>query len=82
VAIVATDVGGTREIFPERAQAAEIVGVDAEKIAFAARGLLLNENRRQALGAAARRRAEASFDGRSAAGGLIEQYYSALDAAT
>jgi glycosyltransferase involved in cell wall biosynthesis len=82
VAIVATDVGGTREIFPGSAQAAEIVGVNAEEIAFAIQDLLRDAERRRALGTAARRRAEESFDVHTASGRLIEQYYSTLSAAT
>jgi glycosyltransferase involved in cell wall biosynthesis len=74
VAVVATDVGGTREIFPESAQAAEVVGVDPGSIAAAVSSLLQNEDRRRTLGANARRRAKEAFDIRDAAARLIENY--------
>jgi glycosyltransferase involved in cell wall biosynthesis len=74
VAVVATDVGGTREIFPESAQAAEVVGVDPGSIAAAVSSLLQNEDRRRTLGANARRLAKEAFDIRGAAARLIENY--------
>jgi glycosyltransferase involved in cell wall biosynthesis len=75
MAIVATDVGGTREIFPAEANAAILVTPDdPDALAEAVRGLLQDDNRRKALGAAARRRAETAFDIRNAAANLIAQY--------
>jgi glycosyltransferase involved in cell wall biosynthesis len=75
VAAVATDVGGTREIFPTDLDGAILVPPDdADAIAEAMRALLQNEPRRQSLALAARRRAEQAFDFHAAAQRLIEQY--------
>jgi glycosyltransferase involved in cell wall biosynthesis len=79
VAIVSTDVGGTREIFPHEAQAAILVPPDDPSDLAAAIGRLLqDDNRRKALGAAARRRAESAFDIQGAASRLVEHYRSVL----
>jgi glycosyltransferase involved in cell wall biosynthesis len=79
LAIVATDVGGTREIFPETNEAAMIVPRDnCSALAYAVRNLLSDDCRRQQLGAAARLRAESAFDIRRAAANLIRQYRSVL----
>jgi glycosyltransferase involved in cell wall biosynthesis len=79
VAIVATDVGGTREIFPTESHAAVLVPTD-NRCAFAEtiRALFHDDVRRQSLGAAARRRAEQAFDIRNAAARLIEVYHDVL----
>lgn len=79
VAIVATDVGGTREIFPLDGQAALLVPPgDPQALAAAMLALLDDPIKRRRLGAAARQRAEAAFDIRSAAAGLVEQYQNVL----
>ena len=79
-AIIATDVGGTREIFPTDANAAILVPADNRSaLADAIRRLLRDNHRRQQLGAAARQRAESAFDIRSAAANLIEQYRTVLN---
>jgi glycosyltransferase involved in cell wall biosynthesis len=79
MAIVATDVGGTREIFPAEAKAAVLVPPDDPgALATAIRPLLQYDNGRKAFGAAARRRAESAFDVRIAAARLIEQYRNVL----
>jgi glycosyltransferase involved in cell wall biosynthesis len=79
VAVVATDVGGTREIFPTELHGALLVPPDdAMAIADAVSTLLHNEARRQALATAGRRRAEAAFDIQCAAARLIEQYNEVL----
>lgn len=75
LAIVATDVGGTREIFPPEASAAVLVPPDdSTALAAAIMTLLSDRQRREALGAAARRRAEQAFDADAAAAGLLRHY--------
>ena len=75
VAVVATDVGGTREIFPpESASALLVPPDDPDAMAKAVSGLLTDEPQRRRLAASARRRAEVAFDIRRAAAGLVEQY--------
>jgi glycosyltransferase involved in cell wall biosynthesis len=75
LAVVATDVGGTREIFPAETESALLVRPESHAdLADAILLLLRFEARRKALGAAARRRAEAVFDIRTAAARLIDQY--------
>lgn len=82
VAVVATDVGGTREIFPTELDGGLLVPPDdARAIADAVSTLLHNDARRQSLAAAGRRRAEAAFDIRQAAPRLIEQYNEVLQLA-
>jgi glycosyltransferase involved in cell wall biosynthesis len=79
VAVVATDVGGTREIFPVEANAAILVPADDRfALADAVCSLLSDDNRRHRLGAAARMRAESAFDIRGAAANLVEQYRDVL----
>jgi glycosyltransferase involved in cell wall biosynthesis len=77
LAAIATDVGGTREIFPADDDGALLVAPDepsalAEAIDF----LCTDDARRHALDRAARQRAEAAFDVRAAASRLVEQYQS------
>lgn len=75
VPTVATDVGGTREIFPPEAAAARIVLPDnAGSFAAAMLELLENANVRNRLGAAARHHAEEKFDIQKTVAGLIEHY--------
>lgn len=74
-ACIATDVGGTREIFPPADSAARLVPPgDAAALAAAIAELVQNPEERLRLGLAARRRAEAVFDVRRAAAGLIRHY--------
>jgi glycosyltransferase involved in cell wall biosynthesis len=78
-AIVATDVGGTREIFPIEANAAILVPADDRSaLADAVGSLLSDDERRHQLGAAARQRVESAFDIRNAAANLVEQYRDVL----
>jgi glycosyltransferase involved in cell wall biosynthesis len=75
VPVVATDVGGTGEIFPAQSRAARLVPPDdPQAIAAAVRELVSNEPLRNSLAAAARRRAEEAFDAERAAAGLVEHY--------
>ena len=76
---VATDVGGTREIYPSEQDGAVLVRPDDPiELAAAARSLLSDEARRQTIATGARRRAEAVFDIRPAAMRLIEHYRLAM----
>jgi glycosyltransferase involved in cell wall biosynthesis len=80
VAVVATDVGGTREIFRTELDGAILVPPDDERaMADAMLALLQNEARRQSLARAARRRAEEAFDIRDAAQRLVAQYDEVLN---
>lgn len=75
VAVVATDVGGTREIFPSECQAACLVPPDdAARLAAAMVELLNDAALRARLGAAARCRAQQAFDVRRTAAGLVRHY--------
>lgn len=79
-AIVATDVGGTREIFSPDAGAACLTPADdPAALARAIDRLLTNPDKRRAMGAAARARAEQCFDRRRAAHQLIEEYRQLLE---
>jgi glycosyltransferase involved in cell wall biosynthesis len=75
VAVVATDVGGTAEIFPSQCRAAQLVPAgDAEALAAAIRHVVDDDPFRTRLAAAARRRAEKAFDAKLAGAGLVEHY--------
>lgn len=77
--VVATDVGGTREIFRDEADGAVLVAVgDHSAIAEAVAALLSDETRRLALAASGRRRAEQAFDIRHAAARMMKQYQELL----
>lgn len=79
LAIVATNVGGTPEIFPPESAAAILVPKnDAVEIAKATISLLANDSIRLSVASAARRRAEQAFDIHDASRGLIEHYQAAL----
>ncbi len=78
--VVATDVGGTQEIFPSPADGAVLVPADdAAALAGAVVSLLNDRKRREELGVAGRRRAEAAFNVEMAAARLIDLYHSVLD---
>jgi glycosyltransferase involved in cell wall biosynthesis len=80
-AIVATDAGGTREIFPMDSDAAVLVPPDdAPSLARAIRDLLLNLARRVQLGENARCRAESQFAVQRATDGLLSHYGQVLNA--
>ena len=75
VPVVATDVGGTHEILPPDSGSALLVAPDdAEGLARAIAELLIDPERRKAMAAAARRRAEEHFDVARAAVALAEHY--------
>jgi glycosyltransferase involved in cell wall biosynthesis len=77
--VVATDVGGTREIFPSEADGAVLVPRDdSPALARAVVDLLCDEPRRRSLGAHGRRRAAAAFDVRMAATRLVDLYHNVL----
>jgi glycosyltransferase involved in cell wall biosynthesis len=74
-AIVATNVGGTAEIFPAESESAILVPPNnPDAVSAATNSLLANEPRRLSYGSAARRRAESAFDIRDAARQLVRQY--------
>jgi glycosyltransferase involved in cell wall biosynthesis len=76
-AIIATDVGGTREIFPPESDAACLVPPDdVPAMARALHALLLDPQRRSQLGANARRRIASSFSIERATAGLLRHYAS------
>ena len=73
--VVATDVGGTREIFDTYPPSALLVPPDAvEQLAQSIHHALSNSVLRHDLGRAARRRAETTFDVREAAVRLADHY--------
>ncbi len=79
VPVVATDAGGTREIFPPESGSAVLVPPDDPvALAHAVLGLLEDRSRRDSLGAAARRRAEEAFHAEQAAEALAEHYRQVL----
>jgi len=74
-AVVATDVGGTGEIFPPESRAARLVPPDdAGALAAAIRQLVADRALRRRLSRAARRRAEEAFDIRDATAALLAHY--------
>lgn len=75
VPVVATDVGGTREIFPPETASAWLVPPDDPAVLAAAiGGLLKDADRRAAMGRAARLRAEQAFAAERAAESLARHY--------
>ena len=79
--IVATDVGGSEEIFPVGRGCARLVRPDdPAALARALRQLLSDDAQRRLLGRRARRRAEEAFDARRA-GAALAQHYAACVAA-
>ncbi len=79
LAVVATDVGGTREVFPPQAGAALLVAPDdPDALAAAVARAAGDEALRGQLGRAARRRAEEAFSVEGAAESLLGHYRAAL----
>ncbi len=77
--VVATDAGGTREIFPSEEDGAVLVPVDdRHALADAVLAVLADVKRRQSLARGGRRRAEAEFDVTQTAPRLIEHYQELL----
>lgn len=77
--VIATDVGGTAEIFPPDSRTARLVPRDdAEELAEAIRELAASAEVRNQLGTAARRRMEMAFRLDTAAEALVAQYRAAL----
>jgi glycosyltransferase involved in cell wall biosynthesis len=77
--IIATNVGGTPEIFPSNRNAARLISPSStEELAAAILQLLEDPAERLRLGAAARRRAEETFDANVAANSLANHYREVL----
>ncbi len=73
--VIATDVGGTREIFPPASRCAMLVPPDnADELGAAIRAVASDGPLRSQLASSARRRAEEAFDVRQATANLIEHY--------
>jgi glycosyltransferase involved in cell wall biosynthesis len=78
-AVIATDVGGTGEIFPPQREAALLVPPnDPEKLATGMMELLNDPDRRHRYQLGARRRAEEDFDIKTAVVRLLEHYQALL----
>lgn len=76
--VIATDVGGTAEIFPPGSRAARLVPRDdAKELAEAIRELAVSAELRSQLGAAARQRMGMAFRLDTAAEALVAQYRAA-----
>jgi glycosyltransferase involved in cell wall biosynthesis len=81
VPLVATDIGGTGEIFPPASRAARLVPpADPQAIGAAVRELVSREPLRNSLAGAARRRAEEAFGAQRAAAGLLAHYRQVIEA--
>jgi glycosyltransferase involved in cell wall biosynthesis len=75
VAVVATDVGGTAEIFPPATESARLIPPDdADALSRAVDELLGDAALRQRMARAARRQAEERFDIRTRISGLVDHY--------
>jgi glycosyltransferase involved in cell wall biosynthesis len=75
VPVVATEVGGTREIFPGNRECAWLVPPnDVEALCEALLALVNEDELRISLGKAARHRAEQQFDIRTAVPNLLQHY--------
>ena len=80
VAIVATSVGGTPEIFPPDSAAARLVrSDDAHALSAAISNVLCDPHLRGRLSDAARRRAEQQYDVFAAARNLMQHYAAVLE---
>jgi glycosyltransferase involved in cell wall biosynthesis len=83
VAVIATDVGGTREIFPGQRECAWLIPPDdVNALGDAMMTLLCEDTLRLKLGQAARRRAEQQFDIGAAVSGLLSHYRAVTQANT
>lgn len=77
--VIATNVGGTPEIFPPKCNAARLVPSDSpEALAAAIVELLCDPALRTRMGEVARRRAETAFSVERAVAGLTEHYHQVL----
>lgn len=77
--VVATDVGGTPEIFPPECDAARLVPSNSPAaLATAIAEVMGNDALRTRMATAARRRAEATFSIERATAGLVEHYRQVL----
>ncbi|HWB09741.1 MAG TPA: glycosyltransferase [Pirellulales bacterium] len=74
VPTVASNVGGTREIFPDPAMARLVEADDDEALAAAVADLITSPEEREKMSLAARRRIEGHFDVRRAAEALVGHY--------
>ena len=80
IAVVATDVGGTREIFPPEFDAASLIPPDdAESLAAAISRLLGDEERRVKQSVAAWCRVKQAFSAERAAASLVTQYHQTIE---
>lgn len=77
--IIATDVGGTREIFPDHSAAARIIPPnDLQSLATAITELVNDQSLRHRLGLCAHQRIQTAFDIEKAAPKLVEHYNQVL----
>ncbi len=73
--VVATDVGGTAEIFPPETESARLIPPDdPTALARAIETVLENPDEQARLARAARQQAETQFDARRSSAGLIDHY--------
>lgn len=80
VAVIATDVGGTREIFPAETGSARLIPPDnPETLARVMGELLADADQRRIMAAAARRRADEAFSVERAVAGLVAHYQAVLE---
>jgi glycosyltransferase involved in cell wall biosynthesis len=76
--IVATDVGGSRELFPDASQACLIPPGDPQALLAAVASLLDHPRRARQMGQEARRRVASAFDHRRTGLQLVGQYQAVL----
>jgi glycosyltransferase involved in cell wall biosynthesis len=77
--IIATDVGGTREIFPPNSNAALVISPnEPQALATAIADLMNDESTRQQLGHGALQRIQTEFDLEKAAPKLVDHYLQAI----
>ena len=77
--VVASDVGGTREILPDDTSARIVPAESPVAVADAIEALLLSAAMREALSGPARRRVEKMFNAQMSAAALAEQYRACLE---
>lgn len=78
VPCVASDVGGTREIFPDSDQALLVPPNNSQSIVMAMETFLEKPDERQRLAVASRQRMESMFDARSAGRSIAAHYHTVL----